>query len=99
MKFLTKLKIVHWVEKQLGLVYAPIPIYKEERQIQTVRAIQLIPAKEIGIVEETQLKFSIGMELLSELQKTSAIKYTIEKDDLPYSEVMKFSAELKYILP
>jgi len=43
MKFLTKLKIVRWVEKQLGLVYAPIPIYKEERQIQTVRAVQLIP--------------------------------------------------------
>ena len=79
MKFLTKLKIVRWVEKQLGLVYAPIPIYKEERQIQTVRAVQLIPEEEINTVGDAQLKRSIGMELLSELQRASAIKYTIEK--------------------
>jgi hypothetical protein len=102
MKIETKLKILHWVEKLLRWratddMY-PI-IIKEERQIQLVRADQLIPEKELLMISEDQLKFSIGLELLTELQKTPVIKYTMEKDDVPYSEDVHYKAELKYILP
>jgi len=99
MKVETKLKIIRWVKRLLNYEETNKPpfIIKETRQIQIVRAVQILPEIELKLIDEEQLKFAIGLELLSELQKTPAIKYTIEKDSNP--DKVRHIAELKYILP
>jgi hypothetical protein len=100
MKWETKRKIIQWVVKVLHFnwqiaIYPPI--LKEERQVQTVRAVQLISEYELKMVSVDQFRFSLGLQLLTELQKTPAIKY--ENLQELGNSMVQCSATLKYILP
>jgi len=97
MKFLTKLKIVHWVEKQLGLVYAPIPIYKEERTIQIARFQKIYRTDELyWMKNHKSLVLAMKQHLIFTLD-SKAIKIT--EEERPEEGGVSVTAELKYVYP
>jgi len=69
---------------------------KRKPQIMLVRSVQLISKDEIKMLGEDQLKFSVGMELLTQLQQTNVIKYNMEEE---HDGNVKYTAELKVIYP
>ena len=100
MKFKTKLKILHWVEKLIK--WNPVDgmrliITQEKRTIQIARVSHIIPQKEINMIGEDQIKFSLNLPLIDELMTNNAIEYT-EEVDLQTGDVKK-TATLKFIMP
>jgi hypothetical protein len=100
MKFLTKLKIVNWVEKLLNLDYPKTPlIYKEEQKIERVRHQHIYNNQELNMISEHQVRFAAGLAIVEMLNcedmGPSFITYTRERVDIDHTKVV---AELNVIM-
>ena len=105
MKFETKLKIIHWVEKLLKMEPVAQPlIIREERTIQVARHQHIYGKEELEwIKKHSSYGYLASHEIARLLLKQNAIKFTEE----PYLDLyaqegvtkIRVTAELRFIMP
>jgi len=102
MKLQTKLKFVHWIERLLKIDYTSMAgplIVEKSIPIQIAQAEHLYTKREYDMVAKEQIRFGLGLALISEIDKINAIEYTEEKYADPYIEGgMKVKAKLLFIV-
>jgi hypothetical protein len=105
MKYETKYKIVHWVEKVLGINedhrrYWVSDRITEQRKVEIIRVKITMPVREEVMMTPAQIEYSAGAGIISELNKGKFIKY--ERNELPpmFEEPMiEVLASLRVVQP
>ena len=86
MKIVTKLKIVNWIEKLLGIAKYQPPYNIEERNIQKIRSEHILSSMELELFhlkeEEymNHLKQEMAISVVKIMQQIGAIRYEIDTD-------------------
>jgi len=101
MKSQTKHKILVFVRKLLKYDETSFPnsFIVETRKVEIAQAEHLYTKREYDMVAKEQIRFGLGLALISEIDKINAIEYTEEKYADPYIEGgMKVKAKLLFIV-
>jgi hypothetical protein len=103
MKYETKYKIIHWVEKLLGISENYRRYWVTDRiisKVEIMRVVTTMPIQEEKMMTQEQIEYTIGGQILHELQRGEFIKY----DRIPLAPMydkpmVQIEATLRVIKP